>query len=138
MSFEAERKKIETHLTTNWSMTDVPLLFDNTNQKQPKGDFVLFRIVGSEGRQAEIVGQGATLCRYIGLAQADVVVTQGSGHAKARQIADSVADIFRRQQIVDDAGGVITFKIPSVRPLGVIGDRFRIVVTLSYMRDIRE
>lgn len=141
MSFEAERATIETHFRDRWALSAyaaLPVIFDNVNTKQPTGDFVFHRIADSDGRQMEVVGQGLTLHRYVGIVQADVMVRIGSGTAEARKIADAVADVYRRRQLVSNTAGIITFRTPSMRTLGTINERFRLVVTCPYHRDARQ
>lgn len=142
MSFAAERKAIESLFTNAWKLvtTPLPVLYDNTKQSTPTGDYLFFRIVNGDGRQAEIAGDGPVLDRYVGLVQVDILATAGTGHAKAREYADQIAAIFRRKQLTDDAGGNITFQVPSIRVLGTTSadGRFRVVISAPYTRDIRE
>ena len=141
MSFEAERATIETHFRDRWALSPfaaLPIIFDNVNTKQPTGDFIVHRIADSDGRQMEIVGQGLTLHRYTGIVQIDVLVRIGSGTAEARKIADAAADAYRRRQLVSNTAGIITFRAPSLRSLGTVSERFRLVVTCPYHRDVRQ
>lgn len=140
MSFEAERKAIETTFATAWAGNPVPVIYENTSQKIPKDiDFIYLRIVGGDGIQAEVVGTGPTLMRYTGLIQADIMVKAETGTAGGRVIADQIATIFRRLQLTDEAGGQITFKIPSIRQFGsTVEGRHRIVFSVSYTKDIRQ
>ena len=139
MSFEAERAAIIGLYHTAWGSNPTPTIYENTSQIPPNSDFIYLRIIGGEGHQAEIVGNGPTLNRYEGLIQADIMVLAKSGTIKGRQLADTISSIFRRQQITDSVGGQITFRIPSVRAFGASSDgRYRIVVSIPYTRDIRE
>lgn len=142
MSFEAERARIETHFRDRWALTPfaatVPVIYENTSIKQPNGDFLLHRIASGDGTQAEINGAGLTMHRYVGIVQVDVLAVVGSGSSNSRKMADSVCDIYRRQQLVDSAGGILTFRTPSVRGVGTIGERYRLVVTVQFTRDIRQ
>lgn len=140
MSFEAERARIETHFRDQWALTAfsaVPVLYENTNIKQPSADFLLHRLASAEGMQIEIVGPGPAFHRYAGLVQVDIVCTVGSGTAQARKLADAVANIYRRQQLTDGSGGIITFRTPSFRAMGTYSERYRFVVSCPYQRDIR-
>lgn len=140
MSFEAERARIETHFRDGWAATpfsSVPVLYENVGIKQPTTDFIFHRIVSGDGNQMEIAGDGPALHRYIGLVQIDILVLLGSGSATGRKIGDAIGDIYRRQQLIDSAGGVITFRTPSVRSMGTANERYRFVVTCPFNRDIR-
>jgi len=140
MSFEAERKAIEGLFATAWGGNPVPAIYENSKQKIPTaGDFIYFRIIGSDGNQAEIAGDGPTLMRYNGLIQCDIMLKAESGHATGRKLADEIAAVFRRKQLTDEAGGQITFKIPTIRTFGASSDgRHRIVLSVVYQRDIRQ
>lgn len=141
MSFEAERAKIETHFQTQWALTPfatTTIIFENSATKQPSTDFVMHQVLGGDGFQKEIVGNGPTLLRYSGLVQVDILVKSGTGTANARKMADAVSDIYRRQTLVDGAGGKMVFRIPSVRTLGVVSERYRVIVSCPYYRDIIE
>lgn len=141
MSFEAERARIETHFRDQWALTSfaatVPVIFENTSVNQPHGDFLLHRIASGDGTQAEIAGPGPVFHRYVGIVQIDILVVAGSGTANARKYADAISTAFRRQQIIDTAGGIITFRTPSIRGMGAVGERNRTVVTTPFTRDIR-
>lgn len=138
MSFEAERKAIESHFVTAWTGNTTPVIYENSKQKIPTGNFVYFRIVGGDGRQAEITGTGPCLTRYTGIVQADIMIKGEGGSAAGRIIADQISNIFRRLQLTDEAGGQITFKIPSIITLGQTSEgRYRVVLTAPYTKDIR-
>lgn len=142
MSFEAERARIETYFRDQWALTSfastVPIIWENTPVKQPTGDFIMHRIVEGEGRRAEINGSSTAFYRYIGLVQVDILATMGSGTSTSRQIADSIGTIYRGKQIIDGAGGVITFRAPTLRSMGIVSERYRTTVSLVYHRDIRQ
>lgn len=142
-SFEEERKAIEGYFSTQWAlntntMKTIPILYENSKQKQPTTDFAVFRVVNTDAKQAEIVGDGPCMNRYFGLVQVDILVKPETGTATGKKIADEVSKIFRRKQLVDGAGGISTFKIPSIRNYGTLGDRYRVVVTCPYQRDVLE
>lgn len=142
MSFEAERKALEGYFKSHWTDPAV-LIFDNTNQPKPEaGDIYLtFRLVFSDGRQAELGAKNKqVLMRYDGLLQIDIMVPAEKGTAIGQKLADKAADILRRQQILDDAGGQITFKIPQKKTFGVLNptDRFRVALSIPYIRDVKQ
>lgn len=142
-SFEQERKAIEGHFNTQWNlntntMKHIPVIYQNSKQKQPTGDFLTFRIVQTQAKQAELIGQGACMLRFENLIQLDVLTLLQSGTSNARKIADQASKIFKRIQLVDGGGGISTFKIPSIRNFGPLGDRFRVVVSCPYIRDVRQ
>jgi hypothetical protein len=140
VSFEAERARIETHFRDQWALTpfsSTVVIFENTPTKQPPGDFLIHRIASGDGSQMELVGDGPALHRYVGVVQIDILVTPGSGTATARKMADSICALYRRQQLIDNAGGIITCRTPSVRSMGMMAERYRLVVTVPFMRDIR-
>lgn len=140
MSFEAERARIETHFRDKWALTAfaaLPVLWENVGVKQPTTDFILHRIISDDGKQMEMVGNGPALHRYVGIVQVDIFTLPGSGSSTARKISDAVADIYRRQQLIDTAGGVSTFRTPSARSMGNTQERYRFVVTCPFYRDIR-
>lgn len=140
MSFEAERARIETHFRDSWASSEhssIPILWENVGIKQPSTDFLFHRIVSGDGSQMEIVGAGPALHRYVGIVQVDILVLLGAGSSTGRKLADTVSGIYRRQQLIDTAGGVTTFRTPSVRSMGDTSERFRFVVTCPFHRDIR-
>jgi hypothetical protein len=141
LSFEAERARIETHFRDQWALTSyaatVPVIFENTSVQQPHGDFLLHRIASGDGTLTEIAGAGPALHRYVGIVQIDILAVSGTGSANSRKYADAIATAFRRQQIVDTAGGIITFRAPSMRAMGAVGERSRTVMTVPFIRDIR-
>lgn len=140
MSFEAERASIVGHFQTAWAASaysTVPVIYDNISVKLPSTDFLYHQIIGGDGMQKEIVGLGAALHRYTGLVQVDILVPIGTGSATARKMADVVADAYRRRQLTDSSGGRIVFKTPSIRLVGATNERYRVIVSCPYYRDIR-
>ena len=142
-SFEQERKAIEGHFNSQWNlntntMKHIPVIYQNSRQKQPTGDFITFRIVQTSALQAQLTGQGACMLKFQNLAQLDVLTILESGTSNARKIADQISKIFKRVQIVDGSGGISTFRVPSIRNFGPLGNRFRTVVTCPYIRYVRQ
>lgn len=140
MSFEAERATIEGLFQTQWSASayaSTTVIYDNISTKRPSTDYVYHQIISGDGMQKEIVGTGAALHRYFGIVQVDILVPIGTGTATARGMADVVSTIYRRRQLTDGAGGRITFRTPSIRVVGVIGERYRVIVSCPFQRDIR-
>lgn len=141
MSLEAERARLETHFKTAWlasAYAAVPVIFENTTIKQPTTDFLIHRIADTDGRQVEITGQGAALHRYNGLLQIDLLIAPGTGSTTAKKMFDVIDPMYSRQQLVDGAGGIMTFRTPSFRSMGLVNERYRFVITCSYHRDIRK
>ena len=141
MSFEAERARIETHFRDRWEAgplsNSVVVVYENTNIKQLSGDFMIHRIATGDGKQLEIGGSGPVMHRYVGLVQIDILVVLGEGTLQARKIVDVVSETYRRQQLIDSAGGIITFRVPGFRSMGNINNRYRVTVSCPYHRDIR-
>lgn len=140
MSLEAERAALETRFQALWAASafaTVPVHYDNISTKQPETTYLMHQIISGDGMQKEIAGEGPVLHRYVGLVQVDVLSPIGAGSASARRIADVVCEIYRRKQLTDAAGGKITFRTPSTRQVGVISERYRMIVSCPYYRDIR-
>lgn len=141
MSFEAERVKIESHFQTLWAASayaTTPVIYDNVSIKRPSTDFLMHQIISGDGTQKEVAGAGPVLHRYVGIVQVDILSKAGSGSATMKKMVDVVSDIYRRRQLVDAVGAVITFRTPSVRNLGVISERYRLIVSCPYYRDIHQ
>jgi hypothetical protein len=142
MSFEAERAAIETHFNTAWLLSayaSVPVIYENTNIKQPKdSDFLIHRIGNSDGQQMEIVGQADALHRYVGLVMVDILALPGAGTARPRAIADVVSEIYRRAEFSSVQAGRFVFRTPSIKSFGLYSERYRFCVTCPYRRDIHQ
>lgn len=139
MSFEAERVCIETHFKNAWAAgayASTPVIYDNIALKQPSTDFLFHRITESTGRQAELTGDGPALHRYVGLVMVDIMSPVGTGTATARKMADVVSSIYRRRTLVDGAGATLIFRTPSIRNMGTVVERNRLVISCAYQRDI--
>lgn len=104
MSYESERKSIETRLRDNFDSTIVPVQFENVSVLK-KGTasikdfskvdkFVRLTITGAGAEQVDI---GGTADRHTSIITLGIFTKAGKGTALAKKLADELYTIFNRQ-----------------------------------------
>jgi hypothetical protein len=92
-------------------------------------EYVVFNLLPGETDQLELGGTARTY-RTPGVAQATIVVREGTGAQRTREIADLIRLAFRRKS----TGGV-QFEVPYAGPGTRVGDRYRTPVTIPFHAD---
>lgn len=104
MSFELERKNIETRLKNQLDSTQVPIQYENVSTLKKgtesikdynKTDKFVRLVIGATASQQIDVGGDAD--RYFGLITLSIFVKENIGTNLARKLVDQVFPIFHRQ-----------------------------------------
>ena len=127
MTFEAARKNIEQRWADNWLYS--AYVFDNRPAPEGEEVWVRLTILDGDTEQASIGGP-TSLYRHFGIIAVQVFVKEQTGTAKARQLADTVASIFRGQKF----NGILC-RSPAVQRVGVIEGWFQINVNVPFQWD---
>lgn len=134
MSFEHERVAIEGRFAANYTAT--PIKYANKKFEPPKTTaWVALTILTGIGRQASL-GASNPLHRFTGVIQIDVFAPEDTGTATARGHADTIGDIYRRQQFSYSSSGTITCDTPYITDRGIENGWHRLVVSIPYRRDV--
>lgn len=133
MSFAAERAAIESRLAANWTTTSIK--FENTRFEQPRETaWIACYILNGDGNQISLGDN--PLHRYAGVIMVQIFVPESSGTQTARGYADTIAAIYRRQQISNGSSGTITCRTPSISQ-GIPKDGwYQINVMCPFQRDV--
>ncbi len=131
--FENERAAVTTLFKTAWGSTSnvkwPNWTFDEAGQVQP---WVAFTLITGDGLQISL-GDKA-LHRYGGLVIIQVFQKELTGTKEQRLLAGKVSRIFIRKELVLPGGGVITFRTPFAKDVGVINGWNQINVHCPYKR----
>ena len=137
MGFAAERKAIEERFLTQWALSTksaVVTLFENSAISPPTEEpFVALYIRSGAGQQISL--GSSPLDRYDGLIIVQVFVPEETGTQEAREIADVVETIFKRQSFSSGAGGLIRCRLAALDPMGNKAGWLQSNVSIPYQRD---
>ena len=132
MTWQAELTTIEAHFDTQWAGA-TSVQYENAPFTPPSDQSEYVRLQVLQGESALVgyrggVGQG--LYRHVGVVQVDIFTPQSIGGARALELADNVAAIFRGQRVGD-----VLFRNPSLaKPVAEDG-YFRVAFSCDYQRD---
>lgn len=134
MSFEAERKLVESHFKLSWQGS-APVKYENVEFKEPTNQtWVALFINPGMGFQASL--NPSPTHRIPGVIIVQVFTPKDTGTAQARKLADTAADIFRRLVLTDPAAGKLVCRTPTLRPVGVEQGWYQMNVVIPYYRDV--
>jgi len=132
------RAAVGTLFDTGWASA-TPIAWQGRSFEPAKDDtsWVRLSILESDTFQHEI-GSTNVQQREVGLVMVQVFTQVDKGDGPALTLADSVATIFRRQNVLYTNGRAI-FRIPRVRVIGIDGSGatawFQVNVSVPYIRD---
>lgn len=128
MSFAKERAVLESYFHDNWTETEVA--YDNVDFDPSTDAWVRFKIQNGDSVQADI-NHSNPLYRHIGVVMVQVFVPVKSGTNRARELADTVSNMFRRVQ----PGHGITLRTPSIFTVGPNNEWFQVNVSCPFWRN---
>ncbi len=134
--FADERQAIETFFNTGWTSVGngVDLFFEEESRSPREGvEYVRVVIRSARGKQLFV---GEDTHRYAGVVVVHVFTPKGKGTSRARQIADDVSTVLRRQTTSTGNSGKIEFLSPYLTYPESDGDWHRINVATPYRRDV--
>ena len=131
MSFEDERKAIESRMQANWATT--PIQWENVPFAETQAIHVKFAVVSGEGSQASL--GDSPRYRWPGLISIKIMAPENTGTVVAMQYADSIGTIFRRQAFAAGANGRIICGTPSVIIGGIDKGWYQVLVLTPFSRD---
>ncbi|MDJ0952477.1 MAG: phage tail terminator-like protein [Acidimicrobiia bacterium] len=131
MSFDAERQVIETRFEANWSAT--PVRYPNVKfSTKDQTEFVAIQHIPDD-KMEKSLGTDPVQYRSYGDIVVQIFVKPNSGAARALQLADLVADVWRSAKFSG-----ITVMAPRVAIVGVIEGWYQVDVISPYYRDTYE
>lgn len=126
-SYDTEAEAILGRLNTNWSdATDIA--WPNAGYEPTGSEYIEPVINTQEAFNADIAT--SRRIRHPGLLTVNVRTPLGNGHGRALRLADDVVAIFRNVTVSG-----ITFRAPTVRPIGREDAFYRVQVDCPYWRD---
>lgn len=126
--YDTEAEAIFGRLNTNWSDA-TPIAWPNEGYEPDAGDAWLEPVLNTQDAFNADIASSPRI-RHPGLLTVNVRTPLGEGDGQARRLGDDVADIFRN---VSFSG--ITFRAPTVRPVGREDGWYRVQVDCPYWRD---
>ena len=131
MSFDQERSVVETRFRDNWSATAVKWPNVKFSSKSYE-EFVSFNDVRDDKKEHSL-GVDPVLFRSYGNIVVQVHVKPNSGAARALQLADLAADIWRSARFSG-----YTMMAPRVVTVGVVDGWYQVDMICPYYRDSYE
>ncbi len=123
MSFSAEQQAIEERFSAGWAaqVTDFPAAYGDAPFKAPSaGPWVRLSVVRGGAEQVELGRLSvAVLHRYAGIVFVQLFVPQSSSERPDRvaaRVADLVAGVFARREILTSSGGLLRFRATELSP----------------------
>lgn len=131
MSFSEERKAIEERFQDNWSETAIR--YPNTSfSTKDRVEFVSIQHIPDDKKEQSL-GTDPVLLRSYGDIVVQIFVKPNSGAARALQLADLVADLWRSARFDG-----ITVKAPRISIVGIVEGWYQVDVISPYYRDTYE
>lgn len=131
MSFDAERQSIEDRFGSNWSATAVR--YENVKFSTKEHDEFVSLVYIPDDKKEKSLGTDPVQFRSYGEIVVQIFVKPNSGAARALQLADLVADIWRAAKFDG-----ITVMAPRVVKVGVNDGWYQVNVISPYYRDTYE
>ena len=131
MTFDTERQSIETRFQDNWTETEVKYANVKFSSKTEQ-EWVALNIIPDMAKEQSL-GTDPVQYRYWGDIVVQIFVKPNSGAARALQLAELVADIFRSAKFDN-----ITVNTPRVAIVGVNDGWYQVDVISPYYRDSYE
>jgi len=134
MSFSDERAAIESRFSANWTTTDIKR--DGVPFTQPDNDTAWVAITVENASEEETtIGSNA---RHVfrGNIIVQVFTPPHAGSDLARQYADTIATIWRRQEFSSGSSGTIWCRTPGIRVIGETDGWYQINVVTEYERHV--
>lgn len=132
MSYESARDAILARFDAQWASA-TPIEWPNRNFTKPSGKDPWVRIIIQDGEafQASFGNSGANVHRHPGVIQLQVFTKMGIGNARALELADDAAAIFRGASFSG-----VRCRAASVREIGPDGHGwYQVNVTVPFWRD---
>jgi len=128
--FDTAATTIRSEFATEFTTHDIA--WENVTFTPPNGE-PWVRLTIREGEASlPAFGGGSNVYRHPGTVIVQVFTPDGTGDGQAREIADSVADIFRGKRL----SGVRFFDAPYINTVGTDGAWFQINVTMPFEYDL--
>jgi hypothetical protein len=134
MTAVKEREVVGT-LLNSW--TETPVAWPNRDFEPPAaGEWITVTFRQGDAFQLEFGGsETAVTHRHPGVLFVQVFSRANKGDKRCLELADGVADIFRRARSGFSDGGMV-FRTPAIRAIGVDGAYYQVNVTVPYIRDV--
>lgn len=138
--FDHERRLIENFFQAMMNDTETEFIkvkYENQAFTMPTTEtWAALTIVTAEGNKIDL--RENALHRYGGIVIVQVFQKERTGTGAARELAGRVAEIFREQELCDDAleCGLIRFRTPAVLTIGLVNGWYQMNVNCPYIRDV--
>ena len=124
MSFSAIRVAIESHIASNWTQT--PVQYENVDlDTKDMSEYISINVLSGESVQSSIGESGQYLTS--GSLVIMIFTGIGSGSARAKTLADTLAGLFRGAKI-----GGVSFKVPSGNQVASTGSYYQFNLTVPF------
>ena len=130
--FAAERQAIEARMAANFNT--IPVRYENAPFREIKTAYCALFVRRGDGHQITL-GPVPQLNRWAGLIIVQIFVPEDTGTHAAAGYADSIADVFRRQEFSVTGSGLIRCRVPNVQEVGTRNGWYQMNVTTPYIRD---
>lgn len=130
--FAAERQAIEARMAA--AFTTIPVRYENAPFKEIQTAYCALFVRRGEGHQITL-GPAPQLNRWAGLIIVQIFVPEDTGTQVVAGYADSIADVFRRQEFSVTGSGLIRCRVPSIQEVGTRNGWYQMNVTTPYIRD---
>jgi hypothetical protein len=130
--FADERRAIEARFSSMYTTTTVK--YENVSFSKPSASWVSLYILNTEARRITL-GDSTQIHRFPGMIVVNIFTPEDEGTQEAREIADTVSDIFRDAQFSAGSSGLITCRTPSLDPVGTREGWYQVNVSTLFQRD---
>lgn len=134
MSFNTERKAIETRFKNNWNETVCPIAWENVAFVPPPGSpYCRFKIKRGKGSQISLGTNPYS--RWVNLIIVTLFAPEGTGTGIIAALAANVQSIFQNQTFLTEDNNSIKCRTTSVNDIGIVGGFLVWDITTTYLRD---
>lgn len=130
--FADERRAIEATFSAAYSTTTVK--YENVSFNKPNTAWVALTVLSTEAKRITL-GDNTQLHRFPGMIVVNIFTPEDKGTQEAREIADTISDIFRDAQFSAGSSGLITCRTPSLDSVGTRDGWYQLNVITPFHRD---
>lgn len=124
MSFSIVKSTIESHIASNWTETAVQ--YENVDLNTDSlNEYISIHVLSGEGVQATLGDIGEY--KVTGVLVVIIFTELGTGSKRAKELADTMSDLFRGAKIND-----ITFKVPSGTRVAFSGSYYQFNLSIPF------
>lgn len=135
MSYKTMRKKIDVLILNGMghNFPNIPVRVPGAPKEGKPELYVAYYILEGEGRQAELGLK--SINRHVGILQLDALMVDNLGYGELDEIGAYLQTLFDKKTFQLDDGGILRFRVASIKDINEEHGFIRKMVSIPYIRD---